>query len=80
MGTPTSITVYFACPHCNLIYRARQVLFAERASGQLECVNCGEAVHSWNGVYNYLRWKPVHTEVRNRGASARPGWRSVWTN
>jgi hypothetical protein len=57
MGAP--ITVYFACPHCNLVYQAKQVRFFERISGTFDCSECSKPVHSWSGPYNYLYWKPV---------------------
>jgi hypothetical protein len=67
MAIPDSLTVYFACPHCELVYQATQARLPVKATGQFDCTACRQRVHSWTGLYGYFFWKPVTRRAgRNR--------------
>lgn len=59
MITLHGISVYFACPHCALVYRSQQVPTAKLMGGEFDCLECRKTVTEWTGFHDYVRWKPV---------------------
>jgi hypothetical protein len=57
--TAHSITVYIACPHCELVYRTKQARVSITVAGQFDCVDCRKPVQSWSGFYDCFYWQPV---------------------
>jgi hypothetical protein len=53
------LTVYFTCPHCDLVYQATQTRTMRQSSGQFVCAQCRGLVHAWRGIYTYPIWEPV---------------------
>jgi hypothetical protein len=53
------IRVYFTCRICGHLYLATQVRYFEGTRGNISCVRCATAVHSWSGIYDYRFWKPI---------------------
>ncbi len=66
MASATDVTVYFVCPQCGALYRAKQVRFYERISGRFDCEQCRTPVHVWSGFHGYLYWQSVKTKPRKR--------------
>lgn len=58
-----TLTVYFACPHCGMIYQAKQVRFIERTNGRYDCIACRKPVHTWSGFYDFMYWKPMDQQA-----------------
>ena len=53
------IKVYFTCRTCEHLYLATQVRSFEGTRGNISCVRCATAVHSWSGIYDYRFWRPI---------------------
>jgi hypothetical protein len=56
--------VHFACPKCDLIYKAAQELRQEneKRSGRFCCTHCLAEVHVWSGSYDFTEWQAVVIE------------------
>ena len=55
-----TITVYFSCPQCRLLYEVEQIFLPEKKTGgNFACVRCHAPIHSWRGLYDYPRWTPL---------------------
>jgi predicted RNA-binding Zn-ribbon protein involved in translation (DUF1610 family) len=52
------VKVYFACPKCGQVYKARQFRAQQSAAGRFECVKCKSTVYAWSGNYDYGYWVP----------------------
>lgn len=60
MTRPT--IVVFACPKCGLAYQTTQLHRSNNMLSKFICMKCKELVHSWEGVYDYVVWKPIKTK------------------
>ena len=52
-------TVIFACPKCGLAHEVTQEHVPAKMSGGFDCADCGTAVHSWYGFFDYSNWKAI---------------------
>src|ERR1700737_3099448 len=52
-------TVIFACPQCGLAHEVTQEHVPAKMSGGFDCADCGTAVHSWYGFFDYSNWKAI---------------------
>ena len=52
-------TVIFACPKCGLVHEVTQEHVPAKMSGGFDCADCGTAVHSWYGFFDYSNWKAI---------------------
>jgi hypothetical protein len=51
--------VYFLCVKCSLPYKTKQVRRSNGIPGTMDCLDCGELVHRWSGIYDFIDWQPV---------------------
>jgi hypothetical protein len=53
-------TVIFACPQCNLAHEVTQTRSRTKKAGGFDCADCGAAVHSWYGFFDYSDWGAIN--------------------
>jgi predicted RNA-binding Zn-ribbon protein involved in translation (DUF1610 family) len=59
MDQRNQTTVIFACPKCGLAHEVTQQHVGAKMSGGFDCADCGTAVHSWYGFFDYSNWKAI---------------------
>ncbi|MCP1853272.1 MULTISPECIES: hypothetical protein [unclassified Bradyrhizobium] len=67
--------VVFTCTDCGALYFAVQEQRRAPASPRsFNCAECNAPVHSWEGQFNYTRWRrfvPARNAIRDRGVILR---------
>jgi predicted RNA-binding Zn-ribbon protein involved in translation (DUF1610 family) len=59
MSNQTETRVIFACPQCNLAHEVTQTRSRTKKAGGFDCADCGAAVHSWYGFFDFADWRAI---------------------
>jgi predicted RNA-binding Zn-ribbon protein involved in translation (DUF1610 family) len=59
MSNQTETKVIFACPQCDLAHEVTQTHSRTKKAGGFDCADCGAAVHSWYGFFDFADWRAI---------------------